>query len=321
MTLGIVTNACISLCLVFASVSLLVSTVTEGLASALKLRSATLVDGLKSMLNARTPVSVLRPLLPPLRVKLPAAAAGSMSGPGLLQDLLKHAAINPLGPSDTAPAGTGQVPSYISPAGFAAALIDTVCPGQPNATFADVSNAINGITDPQIKQMLQGIVTRSDNDLQKLHDGVAKWFDASMDRVSGDYKRYVQLWSFLIGLAIAILFNIDAIGLAYALLTNPILGASVQVTASDAPTLSALTTMQAAGLPIGWTTTAQTLGEFLQSGLDEVHDNFSHSVIHLCGWLMVAAASLYGAPFWFDTLQRFVKLRGTGDKPDASAQP
>jgi hypothetical protein len=30
------------------------------------------------------------------------------------------------------------------------------------------------------------------------------------------------------------------------------------------------------------------------------------------GWLISAIATLFGAPFWFDTLQKFVRLRGTG---------
>jgi hypothetical protein len=34
------------------------------------------------------------------------------------------------------------------------------------------------------------------------------------------------------------------------------------------------------------------------------------------GWLVTAAAALFGAPFWFDLLQRLVNLRGTGTKPD-----
>jgi uncharacterized membrane protein YedE/YeeE len=32
----------------------------------------------------------------------------------------------------------------------------------------------------------------------------------------------------------------------------------------------------------------------------------------LIGWLIVAGAALFGAPFWFDTLQRITQLRGVG---------
>jgi len=35
----------------------------------------------------------------------------------------------------------------------------------------------------------------------------------------------------------------------------------------------------------------------------------------ILGWTMTTAALTLGAPFWFDTLQKFVNLRGAGDKP------
>jgi hypothetical protein len=34
------------------------------------------------------------------------------------------------------------------------------------------------------------------------------------------------------------------------------------------------------------------------------------------GWLLTVAAISVGAPFWFDTLNRFVNIRGTGKPPD-----
>jgi hypothetical protein len=32
--------------------------------------------------------------------------------------------------------------------------------------------------------------------------------------------------------------------------------------------------------------------------------------------MITAATTLFGAPFWFDLLQRAVQMRGTGSKPD-----
>jgi hypothetical protein len=40
----------------------------------------------------------------------------------------------------------------------------------------------------------------------------------------------------------------------------------------------------------------------------------------LMGWLIAAGAALFGAPFWFDVLQRFVQLRGTG-RPVGTSTP
>jgi hypothetical protein len=35
----------------------------------------------------------------------------------------------------------------------------------------------------------------------------------------------------------------------------------------------------------------------------------------LAGWFLTAVATLFGAPFWFDMLQQFVRLKGSGPSP------
>lgn len=47
--------------------------------------------------------------------------------------------------------------------------------------------------------------------------------------------------------------------------------------------------------------------------------NWSHLLTALFGWLITALAASLGAPFWFETLQRFVNIRGNGPSP-AEAQ-
>jgi hypothetical protein len=319
MALGALTNAFIGICLIFASVSLLVSTVTEGLASWLKLRSATLLDGLKSMLNAQDSASSgwLRSWVPPIRGTLaqPETAPAPLSGLALLHGLFDHAAINPLGPGNADPSAARVAPSYVDPSHFAAALIDVVCQNKARNSFADVSAAIDQISDPQIKGLLLGAVSRAGGELDKLHQEVAHWFDAAMDRVGGDYKRYVQFWSLLIGLIFAISFNLDAIAVVHALLTNPALAASIQVT--DLSHLPDAIQIKDYGVPIGWTPATAAPWVDLLTAWNRVPSDLWSVAIQIVGWLIMAVAALFGAPFWFDTLQRFVQLRGTGDKPGA----
>jgi hypothetical protein len=35
--------------------------------------------------------------------------------------------------------------------------------------------------------------------------------------------------------------------------------------------------------------------------------------------MITASTALFGAPFWFDLMQRVVRMRGTGAKPEESA--
>ncbi|MEI9983632.1 MAG: hypothetical protein WDN69_10775 [Aliidongia sp.] len=100
-----------------------------------------------------------------------------------------------------------------------------------------------------------------------MQSDIASWFDSAMNQVSGDYKRYAQLWTFLIGLALAAVFNIDAIAIVHALLTQPALAGSIQVTAADVSQTPDLAAIKAYGLPIGWTSPQTTIGAFLGSGV------------------------------------------------------
>ncbi len=35
----------------------------------------------------------------------------------------------------------------------------------------------------------------------------------------------------------------------------------------------------------------------------------------LFGWLITAAGTVFGAPFWFDLLQRVIRLKSSGPSP------
>ena len=42
--------------------------------------------------------------------------------------------------------------------------------------------------------------------------------------------------------------------------------------------------------------------------------NGPHWIFAIAGWIITALSTLFGAPFWFDALQKFVQLRGAGAK-------
>ena len=55
-------------------------------------------------------------------------------------------------------------------------------------------------------------------------------------------------------------------------------------------------------LPIGWTHFPPVPGpEF---------------AMQAAGWFVTASTALFGAPFWFDLMQRVVRMRATGAKPE-----
>jgi hypothetical protein len=266
-----VLEVAIGLTFCYGTVALIVSTLQEALAAAFRLRANTLLEGVKTMLN----------------------------DPGfnaLARAVYAHPLVNPHGDGTARDQRDLKAkPSYIEPANFAIALVDSLhrVPGD----FGSLAPAIDAIPDPQIRRAMQGLYQRA-GDLPRFQQAVASWFDSAMERVSGAYKRRQLLISLLIALLLAILFNIDSIHLFRTLwqhpLTTQITGAPGQL---DPEAIKALW-----ALPIGWNSFPPLLS--------------ADFALRVAGWLVTAATALFGAPFWFDLLQRAIQMRGTGGKPE-----
>jgi hypothetical protein len=88
--------------------------------------------------------------------------------------------------------------------------------------------------NPQLKQTLDDLLymaelyaRQGESILGKARANAEKWFDDTMDRASGWYKRTAQKWAFTIGLILALVFNIDTIEIATRLWIQPALRESL----------------------------------------------------------------------------------------------
>jgi hypothetical protein len=68
---------------------------------------------------------------------------------------------------------------------------------------------------------LQSLLTEAQGDLEKFKRLLEAWFDETMQRASGWYKRYVQAILFCLGMFIAVAFNVDSIRIAQKLTKDP----------------------------------------------------------------------------------------------------
>ena len=266
-----VLEVAIGLTFCYAAVALIVSTLQEALASLLRLRARTLLEGIKTMLN-------------------------DPNYNALARQMYSHALVNPHDDGTAADERALRFkPSYIEPKLFAIALLDTIqrLPGD----WVQLGRDIDAIGDEQVRRALQSIYQQANGDLAKLQAGIIGWFDSAMERVSGAYKRKALMVSLALSLLLAILFNIDSIHLFRTLWQQPALAAQLSVDALDKGGMNALM-----ALPIGW-----------QSFPVRFDSAFAMQV---AGWLLTASTALFGAPFWFDLLQRTVQIRGTGEKPE-----
>ncbi len=273
-----VLDVAVGLIFTFLAMSLAVSAIVEGLASILRWRSNTLLQGVKDLLND-----------PNLS--------------GLALKIYNDALVNP---RDQGRAKSGDqlknLPAYINPQHFADALIDAanLAKTAPDK-IADAINQ-NQFLDDQMKTLLTGMANRASGDLNKVRENLAAWFDNAMDRVSGVYKRRTQVWSFLFAVVLAIGLNINSVGICKTLWQQPMLAKTIAPQA-DLDPAEALQKLDALGVPIGWTE-AKFKDLATWNGLEQV-----------AGWLLTAAATLFGAPFWFDALERIIRLKGSGPSP------
>jgi hypothetical protein len=259
--------------------ALIVSAITEGISSGFKWRSSTLLEGVADLLN-------------------------DPSKTGLVAAIYNHALVSPRSPGNATDASTmANKPSYIDSEHFAGALIDTLNLAPGSVTSLQAAIAAAPALDPQLKQMLTGMVTRSGGNLLRVRDEIAAWFDAGMDRVGGVYKRKTQVWTFVLALALAGIMNVDTVNIATTLWRQPMLTQNIEVAKTPDP-IDALHKFEKLGLPYGWD--QATLQGRTEGGL---------WIIMAFGWLLTAIATLFGAPFWFDLLQQIAQLKGTGKAP------
>jgi hypothetical protein len=282
-------DVAIGMVLSFLAVSLAASAITEAISSILKWRENDLEKGFKALLN-------FDPAKHPLAL-----------------ELYNHALICPL------TSGTAKTfetmehkPAYINSEQFAVAFYNTLGGGSPSEVIAKIK-------DPQLKAAIEALWATSSNDVDKFKKNIAIWFDNSMDRLSGWYKRRTQGVSFGVAVVIAVIFNVNILYESAQIWTRPAVitdlatlhfeadGAATKPDQAAATALQLLNTLEPAFL-IGWVKGPQP------------HD-WQSSYIAIASWIIVAGATLFGASFWFDILQRVTHLKGTGLKPERSATP
>lgn len=161
-------------------------------------------------------------------------------------------------------------------------------------------------------------VTHGITALEKFSDEIESWFNQSMDRVGGWYKRNTQRTVVIISAFLVAMLNADTITISQQLARDGTLRASIVETAKqasappkeapDASLEERIKTVQTRvgdlkelGIPLGWPDT-----------------NFSLKRVpsKVMGLLLTVFAASLGAPFWFDVLNKFMSIRGAGKAPE-----
>lgn len=300
-------DVAIGLTLVYLGASLFVTVINEYIAQILNLRGRQLHAALQKLIDDNI----------------------------IKQTLAQHPAFTPFFNNHPEKAG-----SYVDPKILGQLLVGSLSTtASTNNSISQLTEAIDKLPHSALKTQLQSIARITGDKTENMATAVSDWLDRSLTMMGESYKRNLQIISFVVGLVITIMLNINTITLTERLyhdkeLRNATTALAVQVTErinketfEKCQKQTDITSQDLAcnelnklaniiqkhdeslgKLPIGWSNTS--LSDFfatlsLWAGLKM-----------LIGWLLTALAVSLGAPFWFDLLNKAVSIRHGMKKPE-----
>lgn len=241
-------------------------------------------------------------------------------------------------------------PSYIPSRTFALTLMDIALPAdhpRPK-TVGEIRQALadTKTLNPQVQKALLVLIDEAGNnldktvtDLNKVYENFEIWFNHSMDRVAGWYKRKTQALTFGLAILFTLVLNIDTISISKSLSNDSALRASVIAAAQEATKQPPILISAAQPAPPG--TNPEAAYQKLREQIDEIQqlgipvgwdisfpDNNSSETEVFWWWLtkffgllLTAGAASMGAPFWFDILNKIITIRSAGKAPEEKPKP
>jgi hypothetical protein len=210
----------------------------------------------------------------------------------------------------------------------------------------NVQRAVSVLPDGHTKQSLFVLINNTKQasvllnqtsnaayEMEKLQENIEQWFNDAMDRVGGWYKRWTQ--KIILGIAVIIVLGgnfdtfmyVEKLGRDNALRASLIAVAENAVrdgsTAENAAREKLLREVDQLPLPIGWVPKkddqfkTEQVPNCMDVPLSECLVNWG---IKLAGLFISVIAIQLGAPFWFDTLSKFINIRSAGTPPGESAK-
>ncbi|HEY0393903.1 MAG TPA: hypothetical protein VGD01_05365 [Candidatus Elarobacter sp.] len=214
-------------------------------------------------------------------------------------------------------------PAAAGASGSGPAAAPNASPAELARQFADnVNKAADALG---VGAQMNALLSQAGGDSDKFLAAVENWYDDHMDRVSGWYKRKSHTILIVIGLLLAVLFNVDSVRLYTGLSCNSALRGAAAIAAAKVSKETATTTAPGTAadaafvtgmlnaVPIGWPDTPLSC---TPATLSQPQNAPLYLGTKLLGFIITMLALSLGAPFWFDTLSRLTNVRAAGNKPD-----
>ncbi len=322
--LSTIIGVIIGLAFVYLLLSLLATWIQELAATLLSWRSKELVNVVQNLLDPSTEK------LAGVKKLEQTWAKGAGTAEKVRTNFVKALYESPLVRGLSKP---GKRPSYIPGREFGNAVFDLMV-----KTGTEASPALKGLEAFRrgVAELPEGVTreallsfselaeqTRAEVEgaIAAVRGRITRWFDAAMDRAAGWYKRRVQYMAIVVGVLLAVAFNADSIAMARRLWVESSLRGNLTDVAREyldseqrREAGEVLGRLEALGLPLGWG----------RDNLPAAPDRQEPCpawrlagwwLLRVVGWILTGFAVSQGSPIWFDLLNKFVNLRGSGGKP------
>jgi hypothetical protein len=346
-------DVAIGLVFVYLVLGLLASAIAETLEHYLRYRADYLTQGIEKLLLGGSADLRKRlyehPLIKSLYTPSRIEKLGRAGGPAYIPSrqfvlaLLDMATTSP-----QHPAGAGAAAATGGGSATAAGGATSAAPTVAQMLSAIAANEQSNVIPSSLATALRALVADAGDDVNKVKANIQEWFDGSMDRVAGWYKRRAQFVLLLIGATLAVGVNVDTLAIVHTLSNDAAVRSAVVAAAEtyarenprqDAPgspqssetienDVKEVTSQLAElGLPVGWRFYDPAVDDGIEAPKKRHHlieqrvwprlssswpaDWRSQAGSHLLGWILTAFAVSFGAPFWFDLLNKIMVVRST----------
>ncbi len=326
---SVILEVAIGLALVYYISATLVSGVVEGLTRLMNSRSKTLWAALARLLKDEGAATstlgvphIFKSLLPgarfdsrPLALGTPGSGVAAEYDLGTrVSDLAGAPSIKGLDYVTGGKTKVTNVPGNV----FASAVLElATIKGAGESVQTRLASLTAAYGDSPLGRFLTARVALLGDDVDKITDELAKWFDSQMVRLSETYRKNIKYVLAAVGLLLALLCNLDTVRIVDGLRTDAAVRQVVNATAGD---------LTSDDITVGCTTTVtDPVEKTLTCGLQKLDNMSTLGVVipmsdgwgdrwtsnwtgggnhasHVVGLAVTVGAMALGGPMWFDFL-------------------
>ena len=172
--------------------------------------------------------------------------------------------------------------------------------------------------------LLLGIQDRANDATHAITEArvrVEGWFNNSMERLKGAYRRRVQIVAIIVGISVSAILNVDTASIATTLWQDPVVRQAVAAQASQLQEPAAqpgqqppsveeiknnVNELNALSLPIGWSFKTADKDPKTADDPRDFPSSVGGWVAKIVGILLSGMAAAQGAPYWFDLMRKLV---------------